>query len=154
MTTVPKKIIYHSVYLNTPIPEKNWGDHPFSIKKLTGINTSVSYYDYIDAWSKFFLYQSANMDHSWFISFDQENFGGILPLWFIKWWLHFGLPPELLPLPLIESFNLFKNCFTVDKYGSKFPMILHFVKHFKLIWILKWQYVINGDNVERHWFVK
>ena len=33
-------------------------------------------------------------------------------------------------------------------------MILHFVKQFKLPWILKWQYVIVGDNVERHWFVK
>ena len=32
-------------------------------------------------------------------------------------------------------------------------MILHFVKQFKLPWILKWQYVV-GDNVERHWFVK
>ena len=31
-TTVPKKINYHSVYLNTPIPKKNWGDHPLQAK--------------------------------------------------------------------------------------------------------------------------
>ena len=69
-TIVPKKIIYHSVYLNTPIPEKNWGDHSSLSKKLNGINNPVSYYDYIDVWFKVFLFQYANMDHSWFISFD------------------------------------------------------------------------------------
>jgi hypothetical protein len=94
------------------------------------------------------------MDHSWFISFNRENSEGILPLWFVKWWSHFGLIPEVLPLQLIESFNLFKNCFKVDKYGSKFPHILHFTKQFKLPWILRWQYVIVGDVVERHWYVK
>jgi hypothetical protein len=94
------------------------------------------------------------MDHSRFINFDRENSGGILPLWFTKWWSHFGLLPELLPLKLIGSFNLFKSCFNFDKYGSKFPLILHFVKQFKIPWILRRQYVITGDNVERHWFVK
>ena len=153
-TTVPKKIIYQSVYINTPISEKDWGDHPSSYRSLKGFDIPFSCYDYIDAWSKFFLYQSANMDHSWFISFDCENSGGILPLWFVKWWFRFGLLLEVLPLQLIESFNLFKSCFKVDKYGLKFPLILHFTKQFKLPWILRWQNVIVGDFVERHWCVK
>jgi hypothetical protein len=131
-TSVPKKIIYHSVYLHKVISEKEWGGHPSSLRTLEGFKIPFSYYDYVDAWSKFFLYQTANMDHSWFINFDKEHFRGILPLWFSKWWSHFGLIPDVLPLCLIESFELFKTCFKVDTYGSKFPHILHFVKQYRL----------------------
>jgi hypothetical protein len=95
-STMPKKIIYHNVYINTPIFEKDWGDHPSSCRNLKGFNILFCYYDYIDARSKFFLSQFAIMDHSWFISFDHDNSGGILPLWFVKWWSHFGLLPEVL----------------------------------------------------------
>jgi hypothetical protein len=41
-----------------------------------------NYYDYVDAWSKFFLYQTTLMDHSWFITFDRDHSCGILPIWF------------------------------------------------------------------------
>jgi hypothetical protein len=64
------------------------------------------------------------------------------------------LIPDILPLNLIESFELFKACFKVDAYGSKFSPILHFVKMYRLSWIIKWQYVIVGDRLERHWFIK
>jgi hypothetical protein len=84
LSTMPKKIIYYSVYINTPIFEKDWGDHPSCCRNLKGFNIPFCYYDYIDAWSKFFLFQFATMDHSWFISFDRDNSGGILPLWFVK----------------------------------------------------------------------
>ena len=153
-TSVPKKIIYHCVYFDKVISEKDWGDHPSSCRSLKGFDIPFSYYDYIDAWFKFFLFQTPNLDHSWFINFDCNDFGGILPLWFVRWWSHFGLIPEVLPLKLIESFNLFKTCFKTDDYGSKFPPILHFAKKFKLPWILRWQYVIVEDKLERYWYVK
>jgi hypothetical protein len=130
------------------------GRPPSSFRSLKGFDIPFCYYDYIDAWFKFFLYQTSNIDHSWFINFDQENSGGIFPLWFVKWWSHFGLIPEILSLQLIESFNLFKSCFKMDKYGSKFPLIFHFAKQFKFPWILRWQFVIVGDNMERHWYIK
>jgi hypothetical protein len=136
------------------IYENEWGGHPSSLRNLENFIIPFSYYDYVDAWSKFFLYQSANMDHSWFINFDKYFIGGILPLWFSKWWSHFGLIPYILSLGLIESFELFKSCFKVDTYGAKFPYIFHFVKQYRLPWILQWQYVIVGDNLERHWYVK
>ena len=93
------------------------------------------------------------IDHSWFVTFDRD-FGGILPLWFSRWWMHFGLIPYILPLKLIESFTLFKDRYKVDTYGSKFPPILHFAKKYRIPWILKWQYVIVGDKLERHWYIK
>jgi hypothetical protein len=124
------------------------------LRKLERFQIAFNYYDYVDAWSKFFLYQTAIMDHSWFITFDNDHTCGIVPIWFSKWWSHFGLIPDVLPLALVESFELFKNCFKVDAYGSKFPPMLHFVKQYRLPWIIKWQYVIVGDNLERHWYVK
>jgi hypothetical protein len=35
-----------------------------------------------------------------------------------------------------------------------FPPILHFAKMYRLPWIIKWQYVIVGNRLERHWYVK
>jgi hypothetical protein len=68
--------------------------------------------------------------------------------------MRFGLIPKILPLKLIEAFNSFKTHFKTNDYGSKFPPILHFVRKFKIPWILKCQYVIMDDKVERHWYVK
>jgi hypothetical protein len=76
------------------------------------------------------------------------------PYGFARWWSHFGLILDVLPLGLIESFELLKTCFKTDSYGSKFPHILHFVKQFRLPWILRWQYVIVEDKFECHWYVK
>ena len=153
--STPKKIIYHSVRFLKVISEKDWGDHPSSFRKLDGnFGVHFNYYDYIDAWSKFMLYQTAVMDHSWFITFDKEHTCGILPVWFSQWWSRFGLIPDVLPLNLIESFELFKTVFKVDAYGSNFPHILHFTKQYRLPWIVKWQYVIVGNRLERHWYVK
>jgi hypothetical protein len=152
-TSPTKKIIFHNAYIDRVLSEKDWGDHPSSSKVLDD-KAPYNYYGYIDAWSKFFLYQTPNCDHSWFVTFNKDYFGGILPLWFCRWWMYFGLIPDILPLKLVESFTLFKDHFKTDAYGSKFPLILHFVKKYKIPWILKWQYVIVEDKLERHWYNK
>ena len=100
------------------------------------------------------LYQTTLMDHSWFFTFDKDHTCGILPVWFAQWWFHFGLIPDVIPLNLIESFEFFKTCFKVDTYSSNFPSILYFTKQYRLPWIVKWQYVIVGNHLERHWYVK
>jgi hypothetical protein len=68
--------------------------------------------------------------------------------------MHFGLIPDILPLQLVNSFSLFRNHAKTDAYGSKFSLILHFSKKYKVPWILKWQYVIVRDKLERHWYIK
>ena len=127
------RLLFHSVYFDKVLSKKDWGDHPSTPKVLANFDVPFSYYDYIEAWSKFFLYQTPKFDHSWFINFDRNNFGRILPLWFSRWWMHFGLIPEILPLRHIEAFNSFKTYFKTDNYGSKFPPILYFVKKFKIL---------------------
>jgi hypothetical protein len=78
----PSKIIFHRIKFFKVISEKEWGGHPSSERELNGkFGVHYNYYDYIEAWSKVFLYQTTLMDHSWFISFD-KNFTRILPIWF------------------------------------------------------------------------
>jgi len=92
---------------------------------------SYSYYDYMNAWFKFILYQNLKNDHSWFINFDKK-FYGILPLWFSKWWEQFGAISEILPLNLFKAFGISRDSYNVDTYGKKFPPMMHFIIKFKI----------------------
>jgi hypothetical protein len=147
------KIIFHRIKFFKVISEKEWGFHPSYEKELPGFSIKYNYYDYIEAWSKVFLYQTPQMDHSWFISFD-KNFTRILPMWFANWWSHYGLIPDVLPLNFVGTFDLFRSLYIMDSYGSNFPLICHFAKMFQISWIIKWQYNIVGNHVERQWYCK
>ena len=101
------------------------------------------------------LHQDDNMTHSWFVNFH-KNFNAHLPLWFSfsRWWTQFGPVIEIFPRPLIGSFKYFSNVLKVDSHGTKFLASLHFVKKYKVPWVLKWQYVKEGDLLTRRWYVK
>ena len=112
-----------------------------------------SYHDYIHAQFKFMLYQDATMTHSRFVNFDKK-FSYQLLLWFIRWWTQFGSIIDIFPGPLTGSFKYFTTSYKTNPHGAKFPATLHFVKKYKVPWILKWQYVKEGDVLTRQWFVK
>jgi hypothetical protein len=61
------------------ISEKEWGTHPSTLRSFVysdfPYSISYSYYDYIDAWTKFMLFQTSEFNHFWFIKFD-KNFKG------------------------------------------------------------------------------
>ena len=99
------------------------------------------------------LHQNDNMSHSWFVNFDKD-FNSDLPLWFIRSWTQFGTTIEIFLEPLKDSFQYFKGVLKVDSYGAKFPPLLHFIKKYKVPWILKWQYAKDGDVLTRCWYVK
>ena len=147
------KIIYHSVYMVNFISEEKWGSSPNSTRTMPTSPIPYSYYDYITAWSRFMLHQNENMSHSWFINFD-KSFTGCLPLWFNRWWTQFGPIAEIFLEPLLDAFECFKKFYRCDAHGAKFPALLHFVKHYKISWILKWQYEKECDVLSRHWYVK
>ena len=52
------------------------------------------------------------------------------------------------------SFKHFTSMFEVDSYGAKFPSLLHFIKRYKVPWILKWKYDQEGDVLTWSWYVK
>jgi hypothetical protein len=73
------KTLYMSVYFDRVLLLKDWGDHPSQPRMLSNSELSYSYYDYMDAWFRFMLYQNSANNHSWFINFDKK-FTRILPL--------------------------------------------------------------------------
>jgi hypothetical protein len=64
------------------------------------------------------------------------------------------LIPDVLPLNFVGTFDLFRSLYRIDSYGSNFPIICHFAKMFQISWIIKWQYNIVGNHVERQWYCK
>ena len=111
-------------------------------------------YIYIPSLFKFMLHQDSNMTHSWFVSCD-KNFDAQLLLWFSRWWIQFGSITEIFSGPLAGSFKYFTSAYKTNSHGEKFLATLHhFVKKYEVPWILKWQYVKEGDVLTQQWFVK
>ncbi|KAG7954930.1 hypothetical protein I3843_11G046100 [Carya illinoinensis] len=142
-------------YILKFITEEDWGTHPSTSKKLRDSEIAYNYYDYIDTWFRFMLFQTPDMSHSWFFNFD-KNFRGKIPLWFNKWWHQFGLIPDIFPEELQRAYKSFIQAISpkLDAYETKFPYCIHFSKRFKPPWILKWSYEKNGDILHRFAFVK
>jgi hypothetical protein len=107
------------------ISEKDWGTHPSTLRPFVYSDIPYSYYDYIDAWTTFMLFQTPEFNYFWFIKFD-KNFKGTFPLWFLHWWNQFGLILDTLPQSLMNAFHLFKTLLNPKDFDSDFPPILHF----------------------------
>lgn len=148
------KVIYHSAVIVHVLSEEKWGLNLASTKVLPSSPTKYSYHDYFTAWFRFMLHQDSNMSHSRFIFFHKNFVDTQLPLWFSRWWTQFGTITKISPGPLVGSFKYFSNFFKTSSHGAEFPVILHFVKKYKVPWILKWKYVKEGDVLIRQWFVK
>ena len=147
------KIIYHNVFLNHIISKEMWGPNPATIRRLPKSHIPYSYHDYITTWFKFMLHKNENMSHSWFVNFDKD-FNSDFPIWFIRQWAQFGSTIEIFLEPLMNSFTNFTKMFKVDPNCAKFPPLLHFIKKYKVPWILKWQYAKEGDTLTHCQYVK
>ena len=66
----------------------------------------------------------------------------------------FGSVVEIFLAPLKDSFQNFTLLFKPNAHGAKFTPLLHFIKRYKVPWILKWQYVKEEDVLARFWYVK
>ena len=66
----------------------------------------------------------------------------------------FGPITNIFPRPLTSSFKYFAFVFKTNAHGAKFPATLHFVRKYKIPWILRWRYVKDGGVLARQWLVK
>ena len=57
-------------------------------------------------------------------------------------------------MPLKDCFLNFSIRLKTDTHGAKFTPLLHFIKKYKIPWILKWQYAKEDDVLARCWYVK
>ena len=53
----------------------------------------------------------------------------------------------------MDSLRHFTKTFRVDAHGAKFPPLLHFIKKYKVPWIIKWRYE-KGDVLACRWYIK
>jgi hypothetical protein len=161
------RVLNHKLKIVKITSLKSWGSHPFLLKPLRGHSIKYSYYDYIDAWFKIFLYQNDHMTHSWFIQWSKE-FNIIkpecqIPMWFLKWWSQHGAQAKIFPdvlqteqstKTLKESFLHFTKTYKFSEYNSNFPPILPFCAKFHVPWIVKWYYQIEDNVLIRSFAVK
>ena len=130
------KVLYHSLYIKQIISQTEFCDHPSDLHLVE--NNHFCYYDYIEAWSKVFLYQNQTFSHSWFIQFDHK-FKSQIPLWFTLWWSRFGPSNAIIPDQLKAQVTHFSKQ-KVNPKSEGIPILLQFCSKYKIPWILKWQY--------------
>ena len=62
----PTKIIFHSIYILQVINLEDWGIPPSTLQDLPNHDVQFSYFDYMDAWFRIFMYQNREItrEHS------------------------------------------------------------------------------------------
>jgi len=151
---IPGRIAFYSLFIMKFVAQKDWGAPTFVSRSLSNIKVGYSYHDYIEAWYKVPLYQNENFSHSWFINFDR-NFKGPIPIWFHRWWQVHGPVHQILPEEVKNVVRYFSTVKKLSPQEEDLPMTVHFFAHFKVSWILKWQYVFISQNcVARQFSVK
>ena len=106
-----------------------------------------NYYDYMEAWDRFLLFQNNIYRHTWFFRFDMyRKKDMMIPRWFIDWWNSYGLeamilPPGLeamiLPPGLLKAYETFKKEPPNIPHLRNFPHLLQFFYRFPdLPWII------------------
>jgi hypothetical protein len=136
------------------VSQKDWGMPPYALRSLSNRKVQFSYHDYVDAWYKVLLHQNEEFTRSWFINFDR-NFKGPIPSWFHRWWQVHGPVHQILPEEVKEAIRYFSTVKKLSQQEEQLPVTVHFFAHFKVSWILKWQYMFSSQNcVARQFSVK
>jgi hypothetical protein len=145
------------------ISPKEWGP-PWTLRALSesfsNIKT-ISYYDYIDAWTYTLFFENNNHRHTWFIRFKGFHGTEPIPHWFLQWWDRFGPDEKLFPESLKKAYDQWAanphDTPSLDKYPAmknppfkNIPVLLRFHIQFNLVpWIFCWKFVFSHeDNVK------
>ncbi|KAG6635030.1 hypothetical protein CIPAW_11G014100 [Carya illinoinensis] len=123
------------------------GQVPRPIPPVT--ETQYNYYDYIETWLKFPLFQTPNMQHSWFFNFDKKC-KHAFPLWFQKWWHFFGPITDLFPDSIQKAIKHFIISIAPQMEGRETTIspLLYFCAKYKTLWICFPLAVPNLKNKE------
>ena len=104
-----------------------------------------NYYDYMEAWDRFLLFQNNIYKHTWFFWFDMyKKKDMMIPRWFIDWWNSYGPEAMILPPDLLKAYETFKKEPPNIPHLRVFPHLLQFFYKFPdLPWIIRWEYKIE-----------
>ncbi|KAK2639973.1 hypothetical protein Ddye_027768 [Dipteronia dyeriana] len=143
-----EKFIFRKIKICKIITLEQWGGNLNSKRNFSRIFhvSDFSYWDYIDAWTKFLYGQNLGNSLSWFIYFD-KNFHLDLPIWFLEWWDKFRSIIDFLPSQVNEGYSYWiSNVNRPDEWEFSPDLLLFFV-HFSLTWILMLEYLIKDKLV-------
>ncbi|KAK4573648.1 hypothetical protein RGQ29_031556 [Quercus rubra] len=106
-----------------------------------------NYYDYMEAWDRFLLFQNNIYRHTWFFWFDMyRKKDMMIPRWFIDWWNSYGPEAMILPPDLLKAYETFKKEPPNIPHLRDFPHLLQFFYKFPdLPWIIRWEYKIEKN---------
>jgi len=80
------------------LAKNSMGSYSLGIKKIIPeLQPPISYFEYLMARYKTFLFQNDRDQHSWLFFFDRFHEIPSLPQWFIKWWSHLEAELKILP---------------------------------------------------------
>ncbi|KAK2645041.1 hypothetical protein Ddye_020236 [Dipteronia dyeriana] len=139
-----EKLIFRNIKICKIITLEQWGGNPNATKNFSRVLhvSDFSYWDYRDAWTKFFYGQNPGNSLSWFLYFD-KNFLIDLPYWFLEWWDKYGPIIVLLPPSVKESFSLWTSNVDRPDTWEFYPDLFLFFVQFNLTWILMLEYSIQ-----------
>ena len=117
----------------------DWEKSPYELKNIPSkIYPLISYWDYIKAFQHFLLKQNEKNTMSFYFLFGTKISPEKIPNWFVRWWYYFGPEPHILPKPVQDAFQFFKENLKTSMFpGKHLSNLLKFYVQFNLTWILK-----------------
>ena len=142
----PDRIGYSKVVIKQILTPSQWKAPPWITKNFSQPYNPqfYNYYNYIEAWDRFLLFQNNIYRHTWFFHFDMYRKKDIMiPRWFIDWWNSHDLEVMILPPGLLKAYETFKKEPDI-LHLKNFPHLLQFYYRFlDLPWIIRWEFKIE-----------
>ena len=113
---------------------------------VNDISMNVTFWDYVQAFSKVLYYNNTKQKHTWFIKICTKVFEGIIPNWFLDWWSYHGPTIKILPDNYFQLYQKWKivspyleNLYKADHlcYPDEIDQRYFFLE-FSIPWIHKW----------------
>ncbi|KAM7461785.1 hypothetical protein LguiA_029906 [Lonicera macranthoides] len=147
------EIQFSKCFIVEPLSLKNWGVNPNSVNFLPQYKEEYTYWDYIDAWTKAFLYQNSYNTHTWWFRFDSLKEPSVvlkdLPHWFYNWFIKFGPEEDFFHekiQPIYKEFRAVHPKHLDDPAPIKNAILMRFLGHYSIPWIFQWSYTVGSHN--------
>ena len=130
----PKRVGCSKVVIKQILTPSQWNTEPQITRNLSQPFDLqfYNYYDYVEAWDRFLLFQNSIYRHTWFFRFDMYRKKDMMvPRWFIDQWNSHGLEAMILPPGLLKAYETFKKEPNIP-HLKNFPHLLQFTTSFQI----------------------
>ena len=142
----PNRVGYSKVVIKQIFTPSQWKAQPWITRNFSVLFEPqfYNYYDYMEAWDKFLLFQNNINRHTWFFRFDMyRKKDMMIPRWFIDWWNSYGPEAMILPFDLLKAYETFKKEPNIPHLRDFSHLLQFFYRFPDLPWIIRWEYKIE-----------